>query len=108
VGARHHRPAPAGRGRDGGRPGRRDRAGRERLAAAGFTGIEVGLAPDPASFESADQLEAFLATVVLGAHLRDLPPSGRRPFVHAVVAGLDEPVVDYVRLQIRATRAADG
>ena len=81
---------------------------RERLAAAGFTGIEVGLVPDPASFESAAQLEAFLATVVLGAHLRDLPPSGRRPFVRAVAAGLDEPVVNYVRLQIRATRAAGG
>ncbi len=77
---------------------------RERLAAAGFTGIEVGLVPDPASFESADQLEAFLATVVLGAHLRDLPPAARRPFVRAVAARLDEPVVDYVRLQIRATR----
>ena len=41
-------------------------------------------------------------------HLRDLPPAGRRPFVRAVAAGLDEPVVDYVRLQIRATRAAGG
>ena len=78
---------------------------RERLAAAGFTGIEVGLVPDPARFESADQLEAFLATVVLGAHLRELPPGERRTFVRAVAARLDEPVVDYVRLQIRATRA---
>ena len=81
---------------------------RERLAAAGFTDIEVGLVPDPASFDSAGQLEAFLATVVLGVHLRDLPPAGRRPFVRAVAAGLDGPVVDYVRLQIRATRAAGG
>ena len=55
---------------------------RDRLAAAGFTGIEVGLVPDPARFESADQLEAFLATVVLGAHLRDLP-AGRAPAVRA-------------------------
>ncbi len=60
--------------------------------------------PDPASFESAGQLEAFLATVVLGAHLRDLPPAARRPFVQAVTARLAEPVVDYVRLQIRAVR----
>jgi trans-aconitate 2-methyltransferase len=80
---------------------------RERLAAAGFTGIEAGLVPDPARLESAGQLEAFLATVVLGAHLRDLPPGERRPFVRAVAARLDEPVVDYVRLQIRATRTAD-
>ena len=80
---------------------------RDRLAAAGFTGIEVGLVPDPARFESADQLEAFLATVVLGrAPARACPAAERRPFVRAVAARLDEPVVDYVRLQIRATRAA--
>ncbi len=78
---------------------------RERLAAAGFSDIDVGLVPDPARFDSAGQLEAFLATVVLGAHLRDLPPEERRPFVRAVAGRLAEPVVDYVRLQIRATRA---
>jgi trans-aconitate 2-methyltransferase len=80
---------------------------RERLAAAGFTSIEAGLVPDPARLESAGQLEAFLATVVLGAHLRDLPAGERRTFVRAVATRLDEPVVDYVRLQIRATRTAD-
>ncbi len=78
---------------------------RERLAAAGFTSIEVGLVPDPAYFSSADQVEAYLATVLLGAHLRALPPGERRPFVRAVAARLDEPVVDYVRLQICATRS---
>ena len=77
---------------------------RERLAAAGFTGIEVALVPDPARLESADQFEAFLATVILGVHLRDLPPAERRPFVRAVAARVPEPVVDYVRLQIRAVR----
>jgi trans-aconitate 2-methyltransferase len=76
-----------------------------RLAAAGFTGIEVRLVPDPARLESADQLEAFLATVILGAHLRDLSRDERRPFVTAVAERLPGHVVDYVRLQIRATRA---
>lgn len=80
---------------------------RERLAAAGFTDIEVGLVPDPARLESAEQFEAFLATVILGAHLRDLPPPERRPFVRSVASRLPWPVADYVRLQIRATRA-DG
>lgn len=77
---------------------------RERLAAAGFTGIEVALVPDPARLESADQFEAFLATVILGVHLRDLPPAERCPFVRAVAARVPEPMVDYVRLQIRAVR----
>ena len=80
---------------------------RARLAAAGFTGIEVGLVPDPARLESADQFEAYLATVILGVHLRDMPPAERRPFVRAVAARVPGPVADYVRLQIRATRAAD-
>ena len=73
-----------------------------RLAAVGFGGIEVRLVPDPARLEPGEQLEAFLATVVLGAQLRDLPAAGRRPFVRAVARRLPEPAVDYVRLQIRA------
>ncbi len=72
------------------------------LAAAGFGEIEVRLVPDPARLEPGEQLEAFLGTVVLGAHLRDLPAADRRPFVHAVAERLPEPAVDYVRLQIRA------
>ena len=79
-----------------------------RLAEAGFTGIEVRLVADPARLDSPTQLESFLATVILGAQLRDLPADQRRPFVSAVAGRLAEPVADYVRLQISATRAADG
>jgi trans-aconitate 2-methyltransferase len=77
---------------------------RERLAAAGFTGIEVRLVPDPARLEAGEQLEAFLATVILGVQLRELPPEQRRPLVAAVAARLPSPEVDYVRLQLSATR----
>jgi trans-aconitate 2-methyltransferase len=77
---------------------------RARLAAAGFTGIEVRLRPDPARFEPGAQLEAFLATVVLGAHLDAMPEADRRPFVTAVAGRLAEPVVDYTRLEISAVR----
>ena len=76
-----------------------------RLAAAGFGEIEVNLVPDPARLDAGRQFEAYLATVVLGAHLRELSPEDRAPFVRAVAARLAEPVVDYVRLQIRATRS---
>jgi trans-aconitate 2-methyltransferase len=75
-----------------------------RLAAAGFQEIRVDLVPDPARLDPGGQFEAYLATVVLGAHLRELPPEDRAPFVREVAARLAEPVVDYVRLQIRATR----
>ncbi|MYS19657.1 trans-aconitate 2-methyltransferase [Streptomyces sp. DvalAA-14] len=78
---------------------------RARLAAASFTDIDVRLRPDPARFEPGGQLEAFLATVVLGAHLDDMPAGDRAPFVAAVAGRLAEPVVDYVRLEISATRA---
>jgi len=76
-----------------------------RLQRAGFTGIEVELVADSAVLERGAQFEAFLATVMLGAQLRELPTHQRHPFVRAVAEQLDEPVIDYVRLQIDATRA---
>ncbi len=75
-----------------------------RLDAAGFTDLDVKLTPDPARLERGEQLETFIATVLLGAQLRDLPMSEQRPFVRAVADQLAEPVIDYVRLQICATR----
>ena len=81
---------------------------RARLAAAGFTGIEVGLVPDPAWL----RVGGPAGGVPGHRHPRCAParPAARRrqPFVRAVAGRLDEPVVDYVRLQIRATRAAGG
>lgn len=90
--------------------GRLRLAGGETVADVGCgTGRDAGhllqlLVPDPARLDAGRQFEAYLATVVLGAHLRELPPEDRAPFVRAVAARLAEPVVDYVRLQIRATR----
>jgi trans-aconitate 2-methyltransferase len=78
---------------------------RERLAAAGFTDVEVALRPDPARLEPGAQLETYLATVMLGAHLDAMAEADRAPFVTAVAARLAEPVVDYVRLEISAVRA---
>ena len=52
---------------------------RARLAAAGFGEIEVNLVPDPARLDAGRQFEAYLATVVLGAHLRELPPGKTVP-----------------------------
>jgi trans-aconitate 2-methyltransferase len=47
---------------------------------------------------------AYFATVILGSHLDRLDPGDRDAFVHAVLAELDEPVVDYMRLNILARR----
>lgn len=72
------------------------------LQAAGLEEIDVELVPDPVRLDEGEQLQAYLATVMLGAQLRDLPARERRPFVQAVAACLDEPVIDYVRLRLSA------
>lgn len=75
------------------------------LRSAGFVDIEARLVADPIHLEPGHQLEAFLATVVLGPDLAELPAPERMPFVRAVAARLPDAVVDYVRLQFEAVRA---
>lgn len=77
---------------------------RSRLEAAGFAEIDVRVVPDPVPLEPGDQIEAYLATVILGKVLREMAPGERRPFVKKVADRLPEPVVDYVRLQLSAVR----
>jgi trans-aconitate 2-methyltransferase len=77
----------------------------ERLASAGFTAIETWLQPEPTRFEAGEPLETFLRTVILGGHVARLPQADRDAFVHEVASRLAEPVVDYVRLNMVATRA---
>jgi trans-aconitate 2-methyltransferase len=77
-----------------------------RLEANGFVDIRTWLSAAPTSFEAGAPLEAFLGTVCLRTHLAGLDPSKREPFVKAVAARMPEPVLDYVRLNIVAHRAA--
>ena len=77
---------------------------RDRLAAAGFTDIEAWLHDEPTPSIAGEPLREYLRTVVLGAHLDRLPADRRDAFVEAVAAGLPTPVIDYVRLNILATR----
>lgn len=75
-----------------------------RLAAAGFVDIEAWLQPEAAAFDPGEPFETFLRTVVLGNHLARLPEEEHDAFVRAVATRLPEPVIDYVRLNITATR----
>jgi trans-aconitate 2-methyltransferase len=77
---------------------------RARLERAGFEQIQVRLVPDEAQFGNREQLEAFVATVMLSAALRETPSGERAQFVSAVCDRLPEPTIDFVRLQIEATR----
>ena len=51
-----------------------------------------------------DDPREYLGTVALGSHVEPLDPGLREPFIDAVLAELDEPVLDYVRLNILARR----
>ena len=77
----------------------------DRLEAAGFVDVETWLNPEPTPIEPGEPLETYLATVVLGAHLERLPEADRAAFVHEVARRLPRPEIDYVRLNILATRA---
>jgi trans-aconitate 2-methyltransferase len=79
-----------------------------RLHAAGYVDIECWLSDEPTRFEPGEPFETFLRTVVLGGHLERLPENERDGFVHAVAAALDEPVIDYVRLNITARRSGSS
>jgi trans-aconitate 2-methyltransferase len=75
-----------------------------RLRAAGFVEVETWLQPEPTRFEPGEPFESYLRTVVLGSHLARLPPREHDAFVRAVAAGIGDPVIDYVRLNIVARR----
>ena len=76
-----------------------------RLRAAGFAPESVRLRPDPLRLDDPGLLERYLATVVLGAHLLTREGDEGRSFVRAVREAMPEPVLDYVRLEVEATRA---
>lgn len=75
-----------------------------RLLAAGFVDVRCWLTQEPTRFEPGEPFEAYLRTVVLGAHVERLDPTDRDAFVHEVAVRLGEPAIDYVRLNIDARR----
>lgn len=76
-----------------------------RLDASRYVDIECWLTDEPTRFEPGEPFETYLRAVVLGAHLERLPPEEHDAFVAAVAAGVGEPLIDYVRLNIVARRA---
>ena len=75
------------------------------LLQAGFTDVECWLTPEPTELEAGEPFERYLRTVCLGAHLERLPAAERDAFVREVARRLGRPHLDYVRLNILATRA---
>ena len=75
-----------------------------RLESAGFTDVETWLNDEPTPLDPGEPLREYLQTVVLGAHLERLKPERRDAFVEAVAANLPSSTIDYVRLNIVATK----
>jgi trans-aconitate 2-methyltransferase len=74
---------------------------RKRLLGAGFNSADCWLTPAP---REPEQPREFLATIVLGPAVQQLPVELRDHFMDDVLVRLGEPVVvDYVRLNIDAT-----
>jgi len=79
-------------------------ATRERLEHFGFEDIDVWLHDEPTQVPSED-LEAYLRTICLGSQVEAMGPDEAAAFVHEVAIRLPGPRIDYVRLNITASRA---
>jgi trans-aconitate 2-methyltransferase len=78
---------------------------RTRLERAGFTDVETWLHDEPTELDPQD-VEPYLATICLGDHVEGMADDDRDRFVAEVARRLPGPRIDYVRLNIRARRAA--
>ena len=91
--------------------GRKHYAGAERtrarLEASGFSDVETWLHDEPSPIPAGD-LEAYLETICLGDHVEGMGDDERTAFVREVARRMPKPVIDYVRLNIRARRAASA
>lgn len=74
------------------------------LIDAGFAVERVALRPDPIRIEDPALMDRYLAAVCLGGYLAALPAEEHAGFVSEVRQAMDEPVIDYVRLEIDAVR----
>lgn len=72
-----------------------------RREAAGFTSVRCWLEERPTR---PDDLAGFVRSSILPAHLARLPEERREPFAAAILERVREPL-DYVRLNVSATRA---
>lgn len=76
-------------------------ATRRRLEAAGFTDVASWASDEPTPVPRED-LEPYLEAICLGDLVEGMDPEERRAFAHAVAERMPGPVIDYVRLNIRA------
>lgn len=77
---------------------------RLRLERAGFDVERVALRPSPIRIDDPVLLERYLSTICLGGYLESMDEAEGSAFTRAVRQAMQEPVLDYVRLEIDALR----
>jgi trans-aconitate 2-methyltransferase len=75
------------------------------LLRSGFTDVRVWAHPEPTPFPDEEALVEFLETACLAEHLAALSAAQRHDVAERVAGAMEEPVIDYVRLNIVARRA---
>ncbi len=75
-----------------------------RLEAAGFEDVQVWTHEEPTRFDDEAQLTDYLETVCFGEAVALMDERDRQQLLHAVVAAMPEPVIDYVRLNMVGRR----
>jgi trans-aconitate 2-methyltransferase len=75
------------------------------LRSAGFTDVRCWLQDEPTTIEPPEAMATYLQTVCLSPHLENLPPADHDAFIAEVQRRMPKPELDYVRLNIDATRA---
>lgn len=90
-----------------------DASTQERLFIAGFVEPEVTIEPAPTSFRDRESFEKFVRAVVLRPYLQALPDEATRSrfveaFLRRVEASREGYVLDYVRLNVTASRSPHG
>ena len=76
-----------------------------RLLRSGFTDVRVWIQEEPTCFPDTETLVEFIESGCLGEHLAGFPAAERHDIAARVAAAMDEPVIDYVRLNMVARRA---
>jgi trans-aconitate 2-methyltransferase len=83
---------------------------RQRLEAAGFTGIDLELFEEPTTFPGVEAFREFITTVNFRLHLHRIPdPQLRRRFIDRIIelAAADDPpyTLDYRRLNLSGSKS---
>ena len=75
------------------------------LVAAGFDVAECWLHPEPVELDSRADLEEYLATPILVAHLARIAPQEHQRLITAVADRIPDRRIDYVRINVVARRS---